>query len=176
MFEIEVPSRLRQAGKNNYAQDNNRQLSRTGRPAILRPNIVPTCGALHKTQLNGHWIASSLCSPARALRDDTAPDVASLNRATGYPSSTRAQRSNPSSTPAPKDGSFAALTMTRQIPLRTRTREHHNLICTTQSPLSRRSRTHSRHTSPHRRRNSNLSASMHGRASVQFLPAYKSYG
>ena len=147
MFEIEVPSLLRQPGKNNYAQDNNRQLSRTGRPAILRPNIVPACGALHKTQFDRHWIASSLCSPAQALRDversarsvrspdersdirdhfETAPDIASLIRATSYPSSTR----------APKDGSFAALTMTRQIPLRIRTCEHHNLICTTQSPLS----------------------------------------
>src|SRR5712671_3003923 len=40
----------------------------------------------------------------------------------------------------------------------------------------RRSRTHSRYTSPQCRRNSNLPASMRGRASVQLLPAYKSYG
>jgi len=47
---------------------NNRQFSRSGRPAILRPNVVPACGALHKTQLDGLDCFVD-CSLAQTPRD-----------------------------------------------------------------------------------------------------------
>src|SRR5438105_698433 len=72
-----------------------------------------------------------------------------------------------------KRARWLAMTLMGHSILNARTRRH--IERTTVTSLADRERV-SRYTSPYCRRNSNLLAPMRGRASVQFLPAYASYG
>ena len=131
---------------------NNRQLSHTGRPAILRPNIVPACGALHKTPIG--WRAGLLRRFARANTSRCAESdqhtrfVARMSEAISGTTLTPPRHSSglqdksiviasaAKSPRARKDGLLRCARNEVEMPLRTRTREHHDLTCTTQSPLS----------------------------------------